>query len=142
MEAKGRSFGNDLGCAAGERATAEKRSGAAGRPAVRWRPAMPGPAVERLRRQLEARERELWRKIVEERNRVQDEAQSQLESVGDIADRAFVTTIDGGAGCARADENLDGCVVGWSVARIGDDPAGYEGSRTGNHVVDFGDATV
>jgi RNA polymerase-binding transcription factor len=92
MEAKGRSFGNDLGCAAGERATAEKRSGAAGRPAVRWRPAMPGPALERLHRQLETRERELWRKIVEERNRMQDEAQSQLESVGDIVDRAFVTT--------------------------------------------------
>jgi RNA polymerase-binding protein DksA len=48
--------------------------------------------LRRLRRHLEVRERELRTKIVDERSRVQDEAQSELESVGDLVDRAFVTT--------------------------------------------------
>ena len=92
MDAKDGSFGRDAAGTSGERPRAERRSDAAGHPAARWHSAMPGPALERLRRQLEARERELRRKIVEERNRVQDEAQSELDSVGDIVDRAFLNT--------------------------------------------------
>jgi RNA polymerase-binding protein DksA len=87
-----RPFGHDTGWLARDRPVAETRSAAAGRPAARWRKAMPEPALERLCRELEARERELWTKIVDERSRVRDEAQSQLDSVGDLVDRAFVTT--------------------------------------------------
>jgi DnaK suppressor protein len=58
-----------------------------------WRAALSGPALQRLRRRLDERERELRTKIVDERNRVQDEAAAQLDGGGgDIVDRAFVTT--------------------------------------------------
>ena len=92
MEAKDEPFGPDADSFADERPMAEGRSDVAAQPAPRWRTSIPERALRRLRRQLEARERELWRKIVDERNRVRDEAQSQLESVGDLVDRAFVTT--------------------------------------------------
>src|SRR5262245_28322801 len=87
MEAKDGSFNDPVGLP-GESPGDRTRLDAA----VRWRRSMPAPALQRLRRQLEARERELWRKVTEERSRVQDEAQAELESVGDIVDRAFVTT--------------------------------------------------
>jgi RNA polymerase-binding transcription factor DksA len=77
---------------AGESATGAAESDAAGEPAARRFTSMPGPALVRLRRQLEALERDLRSKIVDERHRVQDEAQAQLEDVGDLVDRAFVTT--------------------------------------------------
>jgi DnaK suppressor protein len=49
--------------------------------------------LERLLRQLNARERELQAKIADERYRVQSEGLSQLENeVGDDVDRAFVKT--------------------------------------------------
>jgi DnaK suppressor protein len=57
-----------------------------------WRKPLSERALQRLRRQLDERERELRTKIVDERNRVRDEALSQLDGVGDIVDRAFVTT--------------------------------------------------
>jgi len=58
-----------------------------------WRRALSGPALQRLRRQLDERERELRTKIVDERNRVQDEAAAQFDGGGgDLVDRAFVTT--------------------------------------------------
>ena len=75
-----------------DRMSERVQSDAAGEPAARWRVSMPGPALARLRRQLEARERELWMKIVDERRRVQAEGQAQQETVGDLVDRAFVTT--------------------------------------------------
>ena len=93
MEAKDEPFGRDAAPPLDdERAMAEPQSDAAGRPAARRRAAMPESALTRLSRQIEARERELWRKIVDERTRVQDEAQAQLDGVGDLVDRAFVTT--------------------------------------------------
>jgi RNA polymerase-binding protein DksA len=52
---------------------------------------MPEPALARLRRQLEALERDLRMKIDDERHRVQDETEAQREAVGDLVDRAFVT---------------------------------------------------
>lgn len=66
----------------------------AGRPAgATWRKALSGPALQRLRRQLDARERELRTKIVDERERVQDEAMAQFDGGGgDLVDRAFVNT--------------------------------------------------
>ncbi len=87
MDAKDGSFNDPVGLP-GESPGADMQPADA---AVRWR-RMPAPALHRLRRQLEARERELWRKVAEERSRVQDEAEAELESVGDIVDRAFVTT--------------------------------------------------
>ena len=49
--------------------------------------------LQRLLRQLNARERELQTKIADERLRVQSEGLSQLENeVGDDVDRAFVKT--------------------------------------------------
>ena len=88
MDAKDGSFGSDSvglpGKSPGDRTQPDSTA--------RWRRAMPAPALQRLRRELEARERELWRKITEERTRVKDEAQAELETVGDIVDRAFVTT--------------------------------------------------
>ena len=60
---------------------------------INWRRALSGPALQRLCRQLDERERELREKIVEERHRVQDEAAAQLDGGGgDLVDRAFVTT--------------------------------------------------
>ena len=92
MEAKDDSFHHEALWLAGERSTAAAVSDGLGRSPARWRAAMPKATLLRLRRQLEARERELWLKIVDERNRVQDEAQSQHDSVGDLVDQAFVTT--------------------------------------------------
>ena len=64
-----------------------------GQPRRTWRRALSGPALQRLRRQLDERERELRTKIVDERNRVQDEATAQFDGGGgDLVDRAFVTT--------------------------------------------------
>ena len=58
-----------------------------------WRKALSGQALQRLRRRLDERERELRAKIVDERNRVQDEAEAQFDGGGgDLVDRAFVTT--------------------------------------------------
>ncbi len=70
------------------------RARVAGRAAgATWRKALSGPALQRLRRRLDERERELRTKIVDERNRVQDEAAAQLDGGGgDLVDRAFVTT--------------------------------------------------
>ena len=70
------------------------RARGGGQPAGgKWHSALSGPALQRLRRQLDERERELRMKIVDERNRVQDEAAAQLDGGGgDIVDRAFVTT--------------------------------------------------
>jgi len=92
MEAKDDSFHHEALWLASERSTAAAVPDGLGRSPARWRAAMPKATLERLRRQLEARERELWLKIVDERNRVQDEAQSQHDSVGDLVDQAFVTT--------------------------------------------------
>ena len=92
MEAKDGPFHHDAHWAAGERAAAEAQADAVKRPPARWRATMPERALERLCRQLEVRERELWMKIVDERSRVQDEAQAQHDSVGDLVDQAFVTT--------------------------------------------------
>jgi RNA polymerase-binding protein DksA len=92
MDAKDESFHRDALWRAHERSAAEVDSDAVRRSSAPWRVTIPKPALERLRRQLEARERELWMKIVDERNRVQDEAQSQQDSVGDLVDQAFVTT--------------------------------------------------
>lgn len=49
-------------------------------------------ALQRLRRRLDERERELRTKILDERTRVQDEAMSQHDEVGDLVDQAFVIT--------------------------------------------------
>ena len=57
-----------------------------------WRKPLSDAALRRLRRQLDERERELRMKIIDERNRVQDDALAQLDGVGDLVDRAFVTT--------------------------------------------------
>ena len=92
MHAKDEPFARDTDCLVDERPLEEARSDSAAQPAARRRASLPEPVLKRLRRQLEARERELWRKIVDERSRVQDEAQAELESVGDLVDRAFVTT--------------------------------------------------
>jgi len=62
-----------------------------GAPTV-WRKPLSQPALQRLRRRLDEWERELRTKIDDERNRVQDEALSQFDGVGDLVDRAFVTT--------------------------------------------------
>ena len=74
-----------LRVAGGARGAARSREGT-------WRKSMSEPALQRLRRQLDERERELRTKIVDERNRVRDESLDQLDGVGDIVDRAFVTT--------------------------------------------------
>jgi len=92
MEAKDGTFHDDAQWLAGERPAAGAQAEAVERPPARWRATMPERALARLRRQLEVRERELWMKIVDERSRVQDEAQSQQDSVGDLVDQAFVTT--------------------------------------------------
>jgi DnaK suppressor protein len=57
-----------------------------------WCKAMSQGALQRLRRQLEERERELRTKIIDERNRVREESIDHFEEVGDLVDRAFVTT--------------------------------------------------
>src|SRR4029450_6367132 len=62
------------------------------KPIGMWRNALSGRALQRLRRQLDERERELRTKILDERHRVQDEALAQLDDGGDLADRAFLTT--------------------------------------------------
>ena len=76
---------------AGERTMEAANSDAAGQPAASWRTSLPEPALARLRRQLEALERDLRTKIDDERHRARDEAQLQREAVGDLVDRAFVT---------------------------------------------------
>lgn len=57
-----------------------------------WRKPISESALKHLRRRLDEREFELRRKIVDERNRVQDEGLAQLDEVGDLVDQAFVTT--------------------------------------------------
>jgi DnaK suppressor protein len=57
-----------------------------------WRRSMSPTALQRLRRQLDERERELRSKILDERNRVREESMEQLDGVGDLVDHAFVTT--------------------------------------------------
>jgi RNA polymerase-binding protein DksA len=68
--------------------------GTAGRPTSTDRGfAIPERLLQRLVRRLDSRERELRAKIVEERDRVQDVAMSDLDGgVGDSVDRAFATT--------------------------------------------------
>lgn len=62
------------------------------RSATAWGEPLSEHALQRIRRRLDERERELRTKIVDERNRVHDEAMSQQDDVGDLVDRAFVTT--------------------------------------------------
>ena len=92
MAAKDEPFGHDTDCLADDRPRGERGSDSAAQPAAGRRASLPVRVLRRLRRHLEVRERELRTKIVDERSRVQDEAQSELESVDDLVDRAFVTT--------------------------------------------------
>jgi DnaK suppressor protein len=93
MESKGQHIGSHHARLALEHPMMTTRARAAGQPAnAVWRKRLPEPALQRLRRQLDERERELRTKIVDERNRVRDEALAQLDGVGDLVDRAFLTT--------------------------------------------------
>ena len=93
MQAKGQHVESHHARSALKHPIMRTQARAAGRPAnTAWRKALSESALQRLRRQLDERERELRTKIVDERNRVQDEAFAQLDGVGDLVDRAFLTT--------------------------------------------------